>query len=61
MIKYRVGRDFLTDLDQLERLKPMIDDDMVRQFNQIKHTKKERLAAVVEKARGRPPEPGLYV
>lgn len=52
MIKYRVGRDFLTDLDQLERLKPMIDDDMVRQFNQIKHTKKEQLAAVVEKREG---------
>ena len=49
MIKYRVGGDFLTNLDKLENLKPMIDDDMVRQFNQIKHAKKEQLAAVVEK------------
>lgn len=52
MIKYRVGGDFLTNLDKLEALKPMIDDDMVRQFNQIKRTKKEQLAAVVEKQEG---------
>ena len=32
MIKYRVGGDFLMNLDKLENLKPMIDDDMVRQF-----------------------------
>ncbi len=40
MIKYRVGGDFLMNLDKLENLKPMIDDDMVRQFNQIKHMKR---------------------
>ena len=49
MIKYRVGGDFLTDLDKLELLKPLIDDDMVRQFNSIKREKKEQLAAVIAK------------
>lgn len=52
MIKYRVGRDFLTNLDKLSGLKPLIDDDMVHQFNGIKHTKKEQLAAVIERMEG---------
>ncbi len=52
MIKYRVGGDFLNDLEKLNNLKPMIDDDMVRQFNDIKRQKKEQLAAVVAKQEG---------
>ena len=52
MIRYRVGGDFLKDLDKLAKLKPMIDDDMVRQFNAIKRQKKEQLCAVVEKHEG---------
>ena len=52
MIKYRVGGDFLTKLDKLADLKPMIDDDMVSQFNTIKRTKKEQLCAVLEKSEG---------
>lgn len=52
MIKYRVGGDFLTNLDKLSGLKPLIDDDMVHQFNGIKHTKKEQLAAVIERMEG---------
>ena len=52
MIRYRVGGDFLKDLDKLAKLKPMIDDDMIRQFNTIKRTKKEQLCAVVEKHEG---------
>ena len=52
MIKYRVGGDFLNDLEKLSKLKPMIDDDMVRQFNAIKRQKKEQLAAVVAKHEG---------
>ena len=47
MIKYRIGGDFLKDLDRLAKLKPMIDDDMVRQFNAIKRTKKEQLCKVI--------------
>jgi len=52
MIKYRVGGDFLSDLSRLEKLKPMIDDDMVRQFNAIKRQKKEQLCAVIAKREG---------
>ena len=47
MIKYRIGGDFLCDLDRLNKLKPMIDDDMVRQFNKIKRQKKEQLCKVI--------------
>ncbi len=52
MIKYRVGGDFLKDLDRLAKLKPMIDDDMVRQFNAIKRQKKEQLCKVVAQKEG---------
>ena len=52
MIKYRIGGDFLKDLDRLAKLKPMIDDDMVRQFNQIKRQKKEQLCKIVAEKEG---------
>ena len=52
MIKYRIGGDFLKDLDRLSKLKPMIDDDMVRQFNAIKRQKKEQLCKVVYEREG---------
>ncbi len=49
LIKYRIGSDFLKDLGELNRLKSMIDDDLVRQFNAIKRQKKEQLCAVIHK------------
>ena len=52
MIKYRIGGDFLKDLDRLAKLKPMIDDDMVRQFNAIKRQKKEQLCKVIAEKEG---------
>ena len=52
MIKYRIGADFLKDLDRLGKLKTMIDDDMVRQFNTIKFQKKEQLCKVIAKNEG---------
>jgi len=52
MIKYRIGADFLKDLDRLGKLKTMIDDDMVRQFNTIKFQKKEQLCKVIAKREG---------
>ena len=52
MIKYRVGGDFLKDLDRLAKLKPMIDDDMVRQFNAVKRQKKEQLCKVIAEKEG---------
>ena len=52
MIKYRVGGDFLKDLDRLAKLKPMIDDDMVRQFNAVKRQKKEQLCKIIAQKEG---------
>ncbi len=52
LIKYRIGGDFLKDLDRLAKLKPMIDDDMVRQFNVIKRQKKEQLCKVIAQREG---------
>ncbi len=52
MIKYRIGGDFLRDLGRLEKLKPMIDDDMVRQFNQVKRQKKEQLCKIIAQREG---------
>ena len=51
LIKYRVGGDFLKDMDKLAKLKPMIDDDMVNQFNAIKRAKKEQLCKVIAEKR----------
>ena len=47
LIKYRIGGDFLADLDRLNKLKPMIDDDMVLQFNKVKRQKKEQLCQII--------------
>ena len=52
LIKYRVGGDFLKDMDKLAKLKPMIDDDMVRQFNAVKRTKKEQLCKIIAEHEG---------
>ncbi len=52
LIKYRIGGDFLSDLDRLNKLKPMIDDDMVRQFNAVKRQKKEQLCEQIYKHEG---------
>ena len=52
LIKYRIGGDFLKDLDRLSKLKPMIDDDLVRQFNAVKRQKKEQLCKVIYEREG---------
>ena len=52
LIKYRVGGDFLKDMDKLAKLKPMIDDDMVCQFNDVKRLKKEQLCKVIAEKEG---------
>ena len=52
MLKYRIGGDFLKDLDKLSELKPMIDEDMVRQFNAIKRQKKEQLCKAIAEKEG---------
>ncbi len=52
LLKYRIGGDFMKDMDRLEKLKPMIDDDMVRQFNTVKRIKKEQLCKIIAEKEG---------
>ena len=52
MIRYRVGGDFLNEMEKLEQLKSQIDEDMVKQFNGIKRQKKEQLAKVILEKEG---------
>ncbi len=52
LLKYRIGGDFLKDLDKLSKLKPMIDDDLVNQFRAVKRIKKEQLCQLIEKREG---------
>ncbi len=52
LLKYRIGGDFLKDMDRLEKLKPLIDDDMVRQFNLVKRLKKEQLCKIIAEKEG---------
>ena len=40
MLTEKIGDGFLTDLYQLEKLRPMIDDETVRPFHEIKQLKK---------------------
>ena len=52
LIKDRIGGDFLKDLDRLAELKPMIDDELIQQFNAVKRQKKEQLCKVIAEREG---------
>ncbi len=52
LLRSYLGGDFLKDLDRLSELRPMIDDEMVRRFNEVKRTKKEQLCAVLAEKEG---------
>ena len=52
LIASRIGDGFLTDLYQLENLKPHIDDQLCRDFIAVKRLKKEQLAAYVADTEG---------
>ena len=52
LIESRIGDGFLTDLDRLAELKPMIDDMTVKQFNAIKLEKKKQLCRVIREHEG---------
>ena len=43
---------FLTQLDWLQVLKPVIDDELISKFNQVKFTKKQQLAKVLRDKEG---------
>ena len=43
LLEEYVSPGFLTQLDWLQVLKPVIDDELVSKFNQVKFTKKQQL------------------
>ena len=52
LLEQYVSPGFLTRLDWLQVLKPVIDDEMVHQFNQVKRLKKEQLCKVIAQREG---------
>ena len=52
LIEKRIGHRFLKDLDQLDRLKGMIDGDMIREFNEVKRQKKVQLCKEILEKEG---------
>ena len=53
LISRHIGADWLTDLDQLEQLRPLAEDSEFRaQWAAIKRANKQRLAALVEQVCG---------
>ena len=52
LIKYRIGGDFLKDMDRRAKLKPVGDDEMGRQFNAVKRAKKEQLCKIIAQREG---------
>ena len=52
LIAGKIGTGFLTDLYQLENLKPFINDDLCRDFIEVKQEKKRQLAAEIAHMEG---------
>ena len=52
LITDKIGGDFLKNLEEISALKPMIDDQLVQQFQAVKRIKKQQLCAFVEKREG---------
>lgn len=47
LISQRIGDGFLTDLYELDRLEPLMNEQMIAQFRQVKRLKKEQLCAEI--------------
>ena len=52
LLEEYVSPGFLTRLDWLQVLKPVIDDQIITQFNKVKRIKKEQLCKVIAKREG---------
>ncbi|MBQ8654679.1 MAG: glycogen/starch/alpha-glucan phosphorylase [Clostridia bacterium] len=59
LIAGKIGDGFLTDLYQLENLKPFINDDLCRDFMEVKKEKKLQLAAEIAHMEGVVLDPGM--
>lgn len=52
LIGERIGYGFLTDLDEIKQLEPMIDDAMIDEFTSIKKELKQRLSDIIKAKEG---------
>ena len=52
LLEKYVSPGFLTRLDWLQVLKPVIDEQIVYEFNQVKRKKKEQLVAIIKEREG---------
>ena len=52
LLRTKVNKDFLLELDALSELKGQIDDELIDKFNAVKRVKKQQLAAIVAKREG---------
>ena len=52
LLEEYVSPGFLTQLDWLQVLKPVIDDELISKFNQVKFTKKQQLVKVLRDKEG---------
>ncbi len=52
LIAGKIGDGFLTNLDELAKLKPLIDDGLCEAFRAVKREKKAHLCAKIEKREG---------
>ena len=59
LLEQYVSPGFLTRLDWLQVLKPVIDDQIVAEFNKVKDLKKQQLCQVIEQREGIRLDPGF--
>ena len=52
LLKTKIGKDFLLELDALSELKGQIDNELIDNFYAVKRVKKEQLAKIVAKKEG---------
>ena len=52
LITDKIGGDFLKNLEEIAALKPLIDDELVQQFQAVKRIKKQQLCDVIAKREG---------
>ncbi len=52
LIEKRIGNGFLTNLDELEKLKPHMDSQLIADFRAVKRLKKEQLCQEIERREG---------
>ena len=52
LIASKIGNGFIRDLDDLEKLEPMVDDDMLKAFREVKYKKKQQLCRVIADKEG---------